>query len=43
MVNIPGIAPESITVDNEGAFYVAIDPWLSFYKPDLAQKKITLR
>ena len=40
MANIPGIAPESITVDNEGAFYVAIDPWLSFYKPDLAQRKL---
>lgn len=40
MANIPGIAPESITIDNDSAFYVAIDPWLSFYKPDLAQKKL---
>ncbi len=40
MANILGIAPESITMDEKGAFYVAIDPWLSFYKPDLAQRKL---
>jgi hypothetical protein len=40
MSNIAGIAPESITMDDAGAFYVAIDPWLLFYKPDLAQKKM---
>ena len=36
---IIGIAPESITFDNEGNIYVAIDPWLNFYKPDIADKK----
>ncbi len=40
MANILGIAPESISMDEKGAFYVAIDPWLSFYKPDLAQRKL---
>ncbi|MBK6505503.1 MAG: hypothetical protein IPG02_07500 [Ignavibacteria bacterium] len=40
--NIPVRQPESITVDTKEHSYVAIDPWLSFYKPDLAQRKITL-
>ena len=36
---IIGMAPESITFDNEGNIYVAIDPWMDMYKPDLAEKK----
>ncbi|MBK8551890.1 MAG: hypothetical protein IPL53_12805 [Ignavibacteria bacterium] len=36
---IVGIAPESITFDDEGNIYVAIDPWQNFYKPDIASKK----
>ncbi|MBP9191815.1 MAG: hypothetical protein KBF96_04630 [Ignavibacteria bacterium] len=34
-----GIAPESITFDENGDIYVATDPWLDFYKPDLAGRK----
>lgn len=37
--NVIGIAPESITFDNEGKIYVALDPWKDFYKPDLADKR----
>lgn len=40
MTNIPGIAPESVTMDDRGSFYIAIDPWLAFYRPDLAQRKL---
>jgi hypothetical protein len=36
---IIGIAPESIAFDGNGDIYVAIDPWLDFYKPDLADRK----
>lgn len=36
---IIGIAPESITFDDEGFIYVSIDPWKDFYKPDLTDKK----
>ncbi|HMQ70253.1 MAG TPA: hypothetical protein PKA90_14765 [Ignavibacteria bacterium] len=34
-----GIAPESITFDDNGDIYVATDPWLDFYKPDLADRR----
>lgn len=37
--NVIGTAPESITFDNEGKIYVALDPWKDFYKPDLADKR----
>lgn len=37
--NIIGIAPESITFDNEGNIYVATDPWKDIYKPDISVKK----
>lgn len=36
---IIGIAPESITFDDNGNIYVATDPWLVFYKPDLADRR----
>lgn len=36
---ILGIAPESITFDDNGDIYVATDPWLDFYKPDLTDRK----
>ncbi len=36
----PGIAPESITFDDKDDIYVAIDPWLAFYRPDLAQRRL---
>jgi len=36
---ILGIATESLTLDGEGNIYVATDPWMDFYKPDLADRK----
>jgi len=39
MNNIIGIAPESITFDNEGNIYVATDPWKDIYKPDIEERK----
>lgn len=38
--NITGIAPEAITFDDKGDIYIATDPWLAFYKPDLAQRRL---
>lgn len=40
IASILGIAPESVTIDGNGSFYIAIDPWAAFYKPDLAQRKL---
>ena len=36
---ILGIAPESITFDDDGDIYVSIDPWQKLYKPNVADKK----
>ncbi|MEO8666456.1 MAG: hypothetical protein ABI462_13275, partial [Ignavibacteria bacterium] len=36
---IIGSAPESITFDAKGNIYVAIDPWIDFYKPDITERK----
>lgn len=36
---IMGFSPESITFDNEGSIYVALDPWKEVYNPDVFDKK----
>ncbi|MDQ3019465.1 MAG: hypothetical protein M3R36_02685 [Bacteroidota bacterium] len=36
---IIGIAPESITFDYNGNIYITQDPWIDFYKPDIADRK----
>jgi hypothetical protein len=39
MNKIMGFSPESITFDNEGSIYVALDPWKEVYNPDVFDKK----
>jgi len=36
---IVGIAPESVTMDNTGNFYITIDPWREMYKVIESNKK----
>ncbi len=37
--SVIGIAAESITFDNEGKIYVAVDPWKELYKPDITDRR----
>ena len=36
---ILGVAPESITIDDQNNIYVTVDPWKDYYKPDLQDSK----
>lgn len=36
---IVGAAPESITFDAKGNIYIALDPWLDYYRPDITARK----
>ena len=36
---ILGIAPESITLDEQNNIYVTVDPWRDYYKPDSQDRK----
>ena len=36
---IVGIAPESITLDNDNNMYIAIDPWRQMYKTDSSSER----
>ena len=36
---ILGVAPESITIDEQDNIYVTVDPWRDFYKPDSQDRK----
>jgi len=36
---ILGVAPESITFDEQDNIYITVDPWRDFYKPDSQDRK----
>ena len=36
---ILGVAPESITIDDQNNIYVTVDPWKDYYKPDSQDSK----